>query len=109
MAKTKTPNPNNRPMIIVSLTTTKWDIGRKKGTEEPILVNKDKDATGEDAKISQYQIVRPKEETLTTGKFTIQFREGWHNYYLLKDGTAAEPWNCRNEHIDPSMIFLPAT
>ena len=103
MAKTKKPNPNNRPMIIVSISTTKWEVDHKKGTEEPILVNKSKSPSKADEEISRYQIVRPKEETMTTGKFTVQFREGWHTFVLLKDGTAREPWHCRNEHIDTSM------
>ena len=97
MAKTK--SITERPMIIVSLTVSRWGVeylrektqnGDWVKTDQLVLVNLD-ETSG--ALCTTYKIVKIKDETAKTGSFLIKSGP-WSNRVVLPNGKLSTFWEC---------------
>ena len=84
MAKT---NITKRPMVIVSVSTQKWDI--YKDSKNPLGY----------CLMKEHKAVNIKQETLKTGRWTI-FGGRYYSEYLLPNGSFRSCWSCRRENIN---------
>lgn len=94
MAKTK--SIESRPLIIVTLTTTKWNIERRQDTKEFVTVNTQYGS--DDKEITHYKIVKVKPETMTTGRFRL-LTDRWYASVILSDGSVKRTYECHRDGI----------
>ena len=87
----------NRPMIIVSLSTSKWGVEKRTDNEKLEIVSLDKDAKDQDNSPTKRKIVKVKPETATTGTFTV-YTNRWYGRVVLPDGKVSSPWQCEQEN-----------
>lgn len=97
----KTNSIEKRPLIIVTLTTTKWNVERRKDNKEFVLV--DTQSYLEDTSITQYKIIKIKPETAITGKFRVL--KGC-NEAILPDGSKLHTYQCHLKGIDETYNSL---
>lgn len=110
MAKTK--SITDRPMIIVSLTVSKWGVeylkelqnGHWVKTEQLVTVNPDKSSNND---ITVGKIVKVKDETAKTGSFSIRVNR-WYSDVVLPNGEIKRAWECKNDNINYSYPSLEA-
>lgn len=101
MAKTK--SIESRPLIIVTLTTTKWNIERRKDNKKLVAV--DSQAISEDTNVTRHKIVKIKPETATTGKFRV-FTGRWYESVILPDGSVKRAYECYQKGIEQTYNSL---
>jgi hypothetical protein len=97
MAKTK--NINNRPIIIVNVSTQKWGVDRRTDTEQLVTVDYNKILPIDDPAraITEYKIVNVKPETAISGEYKIEMRIGYQVNYLLRDCTNKGWWEAEHD------------
>lgn len=103
MAKTK--SIESRPLIIVSLTHTKWGVARRKDNNELVVVKTR--GYNEDQTITDKPIVKIKPATATTGAFRV-LTNAWGSQVLLPNGKIENVWICNRDNIDMDYPSLSA-
>lgn len=101
MAKTK--SIESRPLIIVTLTTTKWKVERRKDNKKLVIV--DDQTSSEDTNITQHRIIKTKPETTTTGKFKV-ITGNWDEKVVLPDGSVKHAYECHRKGIKQTYSSL---
>lgn len=91
MAKNK--SIETRPMIIVSLTTTKWNVERRKDTKELVIVSNSDRNHLEDTDITTHRIIKVKPETAATGRYRI-LTDRWYGSVVLPDASVKRVYEC---------------
>ena len=108
MAKTKTIA--DRPMVLITTTGSTWGVERLKELKFGHWVNTDtlvmtNPKLGSGTNATFHKVVNIKEETATTGKFSLR-TDSYGGSVILPDGSTKHFWECVNEKINYELGSL---